>query len=284
MLSRIIQPRVVLFSWNSTRMDSGEFQWDGYDNPTAYLRKVVRAQGVADWWSIGRRRSVTEDGVAMLVRTGTRDGGIVLSGLVVNGTGKATDDGTNQVKLRWNRGIDWSLHSPLQLNRIFKEHQARHIGHCLQQSGYLLEGPPAIRLLSAWQQYLRWHQRDSHGLALRVSGLPKVSEVFLEGNVSQVVIQRRERSEKVRQKLLRQGVRCAACRVSPSKGSPIDAHRAFEVHHLEAIACGPRYTSLSDVCLLCCNCHRLCHSTSPPIALDCLKRLKWLRYPRHSDR
>ncbi len=46
----------------------------------------------------------------------------------------------------------------------------------------------------------------------------------------------------------------------------------LDVHHLHPLADGgERLTALTDVAVLCANCHRLAHTTTPPVPIDLLK-------------
>ena len=59
-----------------------------------------------------------------------------------------------------------------------------------------------------------------------------------------------------------------ACGFVPRVDSQLD------VHHLHPLADGgERLTALTDVAVLCANCHRLAHTTTPPIAIDALKTM-----------
>ncbi len=278
--------RIVLLSWNPARMESGEFSWEGFDDPVGFLRKVNRSRGASDWWGIGRRLGVPTGFVAMLVRTRLEPRGVVLAGSVVDGRGELVRDGTRQVQLRWDSGINWTTHEPMSLSAVFNQRVARHIGYCLMQSGYLLEGTRAARLLTAWRQYVCWSRDSKRRSRSLVPPVPAGGVVFDEGKLTRRVVNERERSEKVRRALLTRGVRCEACGVSPAPGAPLSVRRVFQVHHREAIALGPRATALSDVCLLCSTCHQLCHSTDRAMSLTCLRRnrVAWLRESRSSGR
>jgi len=46
----------------------------------------------------------------------------------------------------------------------------------------------------------------------------------------------------------------------------------LDVHHLHPLENGgERLTALTDVAVLCANCHRLAHTTTPPVPIDSLK-------------
>lgn len=59
-----------------------------------------------------------------------------------------------------------------------------------------------------------------------------------------------------------------ACDFAPKVISQLD------VHHLNQLANGgERLTQIQDVVVLCANCHRLAHSTNPPLTVEAIKAL-----------
>lgn len=91
--------------------------------------------------------------------------------------------------------------------------------------------------------------------------------VYQEGTRGQVVLSKAERDPALRMAALRKyGCKCAGCGFMPKVSQQI------EIHHLYPIAEGERKTTLADVAPLCANCHRLAHSTTPPMPLDALHR------------
>ena len=58
------------------------------------------------------------------------------------------------------------------------------------------------------------------------------------------------------------------CRFVPKVDSQLD------VHHLHPLADGgERLTALTDVAVLCANCHRLAHMASAPVPIEALKTM-----------
>jgi len=104
------------------------------------------------------------------------------------------------------------------------------------------------------------------GVAASESSKPIFEELeFAEGRVITELHSRREREPKLRERLLssrRNAERlfCEMCSApAPSSNEALrEAH--FEAHHLVPLAStGARITRLSDMALLCANCHRLLH-------------------------
>ena len=90
-------------------------------------------------------------------------------------------------------------------------------------------------------------------------------EVFKEGAVLTELHKKRERAPKLKLKLLaslrkKNQVCCKICGLKPDPNLSKDlAEAVFEAHHLLPLELGERKTRLSDLALLCANCHRLLH-------------------------
>lgn len=89
--------------------------------------------------------------------------------------------------------------------------------------------------------------------------------VFAEGRVVTELHTRRERDPKLRDRLLssRRGsgqLFCEMCGASAPSANAMLQEAHFEVHHIIPLSIiGVRKTRLSDLALLCANCHRLLH-------------------------
>ena len=92
---------------------------------------------------------------------------------------------------------------------------------------------------------------------------------YLEGERREVTLSKAERDPAVRQAALRfYGRKCMSCGRTPRVDMQLD------VHHLDPIAEGQRRTTLADLAVLCVWCHRLAHSTLPPMPLAQLRALE----------
>ncbi len=87
---------------------------------------------------------------------------------------------------------------------------------------------------------------------------------YLEGARKEVVLSRAERDPAIRNAALKHYGRKCMVSLCPH---PIMHVSQLEVHHLDPIAEGERKTRLADVAVLCAMCHRLAHSTFPPLTL-----------------
>lgn len=258
---------VVLFSWNPRRMEAGDFRWDGFTNPANYLKQVNSSHGARDHWHIGRRIGVQTGAVAMLVRTGTDNHGVVLSGVVRNGAPSTSD---KMVEIGWNRGILWDEIPSLGLPDVFGAPEGIRLRQCLQQSGHTLDGKDAAKLLAAWDRHLRYYTGTS--VFPRVTRQHPTRLAAPELRCIQRNAMKREQSAEVRTRLLKERAACAACGLKPLRQVGPDTGCVLDVHHLELISYGSRLKSLDDACLLCRNCHAIAHLRTPPMTIAGIKR------------
>jgi 5-methylcytosine-specific restriction protein A len=90
-------------------------------------------------------------------------------------------------------------------------------------------------------------------------------EEFFEGRILTVLHRRRERDPRVRARLLSKrrklaGLSCDLCNCTPMTGEASLEDACFEAHHTVPIAAtAERITRISDMALLCANCHRVLH-------------------------
>ena len=92
----------------------------------------------------------------------------------------------------------------------------------------------------------------------------------VEGKRVEITLSKAERDPSVRRKALAHyGKKCAVCNFEPRVDSQL------EVHHLFPLANGgERVTSISDVVVLCANCHRLAHSSGvTPLSVEVMRTL-----------
>lgn len=262
---------LVLFSWNERLMRSREYEWDGYEDCSAYVTKV-NTRGVNDEWNIGRRREVPPDAKALLVKTGPDNGGVVLSGCTKDGQATERKDGRRYVKIRWTLGVDWKSYPALSLREVLGTRKARHIGFCLQQSGHRLHGADAERLWSEWESHARYY--SGRGLPKgRPQGLTPPDVSYDEGREQLRLGKTRSRASVWRRQLVNASSRCAACNCSYPSSFGLEGLRIFEVHHLEALRHGRRGTRREDLVVLCRNCHALAHTSDPPLLPSAIQGL-----------
>jgi Rad3-related DNA helicase len=94
-------------------------------------------------------------------------------------------------------------------------------------------------------------------------------EVFAEGDRHEVGLSKIERHPSIRKvALAHYGLKCMGCTFVPKVSSQLD------VHHLNPLGeGGERLTGMGDVAVLCANCHRVAHSSDPPLSVKALQDL-----------
>ncbi len=104
-----------------------------------------------------------------------------------------------------------------------------------------------------------------------------IAEEIVEGEMSTLLINRRERSSRNRLLCLAiHGQRCSVCGNDPDTTYSALNRSILEVHHIEplSIAESPRaYNPKTDLIPLCPNCHRAIHKRIPPYTPEELRRL-----------
>lgn len=101
--------------------------------------------------------------------------------------------------------------------------------------------------------------------ALEASEPVQEDIMFVEGRVVSELHTRREREPKLRGRLLSSrrvngNLFCEMCGAPPQSTNAMLQEAHFEVHHIIPLSnTGVRKTRLSDLALLCANCHRLLH-------------------------
>ena len=91
------------------------------------------------------------------------------------------------------------------------------------------------------------------------------SKTFLEGKRLEITLSKAERDPSIRKHAIKTyGEKCMGCGLAPRSSSVLD------VHHLYPVSEGERQTKIEDLVVLCANCHRLIHTTKPPMSLDSL--------------
>ena len=94
---------------------------------------------------------------------------------------------------------------------------------------------------------------------------PEEDETFREGRIVTALHIRRERSAKLRKKVLeaaaKSGLSCEGCGDGPKATVPALQEASFEVHHKQPLSllAKEEETRLGDVSLLCAGCHRVIH-------------------------
>jgi 5-methylcytosine-specific restriction protein A len=141
----------------------------------------------------------------------------------------------------------------------------------LQGSGVAVPETSATRLEQLWADHVGtvgWRSPEEETI-----------EIFKEGNVARVEVNRYERDLKARAACLAHwGSRCTVCDVDFGERYGRIGEGFIHVHHLRPLgAAGGGYSvnPLTDLRPVCPNCHAMLHQTSPPLSIKVLRnRLK----------
>lgn len=237
--------------------------------------------GFSTQWSCGTTKHLPRGSRVFLMRLGSEPRGIVASGRSASAgalQGRHWQKGRSREKAWYVRVIFDTLLNParepiLNIGRL-KLRGLRQFKWSPRASGTRLPDDVATRLETAWSAF----RRSAPG--------PYVvpNESALEGLATETTTYARGRSRRLRQLAL-QGSRgvCAGCDVEFAKVLRGKGVRALQVHHKRQLAATdrPRLTRLSDLAVLCANCHAFLHMDSKN-ALAIRKLRALLRADRHA--
>ncbi len=246
-----------LLTWNPRR--------SGYWDELEWLAKKKRGR-----WSCGSRRVMPKGSRVYLFRQGAEPKGIVASGFTISDVypDKHWDAKRRRRGVKANY-VDVRFDVVLR-DACFPAHQLRSLRSVYwrtQMSGIQIPRAAALELERRWALFAR--------LGRRVELKREVAA--MENTVTEVRAYVRTRDRSLRERALSDsGGICAACRID--FGAMLDGlgRRVLQVHHRRQLAASdtPRLTKLSDLAVVCANCHSLIHSNpSRAIAVKALRRM-----------
>lgn len=211
-------------------------------------------------WSTGRNKSIQRGDRIFLSHVGREPRGIVASGYA---TSDVYPDKHWQAHKRkaGTKGLYICAKFDTLLNpssQTIFDHSyldtglLQNMNWSPRSSGVQIPEQIAAELERAWSKFLR------HGVSTRAVAEPRA----IEGLRTETVTYVRGRNKKLRDLALQnaQGI-CEACRVNYQKVLKGKGVRVLQVHHRKqfAVTETPRITRLSDLAVLCANCHMLVH-------------------------
>jgi 5-methylcytosine-specific restriction protein A len=211
-------------------------------------------------WSCGNSKSIHQDDRVFLIRLGKEPRGIVASGWADSDVyeGKHWDDElaasgktTLYIGIRLDTLLDAGSESILpreNLNRgiLGKMHWDS------QLSGVRIPDDVAVQLEDEWTDFLG-NERQL---------IPVAEPSAIEGLLTETVRYVRGRSRQLRDLALRNsGGVCCICDIDYRRILDGKGVRVLQVHHRKQLAAmdSPRVTALSDLAVVCANCHMLIH-------------------------
>jgi hypothetical protein len=135
---------------------------------------------------------------------------------------------------------------------------------------------------SEWSDaFYREHREDGYAYRARSASAADLEFQAFEGEPQMVLHLHRERSRELakakRDEARRKNhglLRCEACGFASEATYPTTALDVYEVHHRAKLstAASGRVSSLEDLAVLCANCHRAIHRTTPMMTVEELRR------------
>lgn len=233
-----------LLTWNPTRFDS----W----NETYWLahRKI-------NSWSCGARKDLPRGSVVYLLRQGGEPRGIVASGRTV----RAVYQDTHWDPAR-RRNRVMANYVDVHFNVVLSDTAFRvgdvaalrgQVNWRTQMSGIRIPDDAAERLRRLWAAFVKVATR----------GEARRNIQAMENTLTEATVRLRRRARGLRDRALfeSQGI-CEACRIDFGRILGGAGRRVLQVHHRRQLASAdtPRITRLSDLAVVCANCHALIHS------------------------
>jgi predicted HNH restriction endonuclease len=252
-----------LLTWNPDA-----WTWTDLDEDLAKIKENGFFEGT---WSCGLTKSIQVDDRVFLLRQGKEPRGIIASGHATStyyvdthwDSEKAALGVTAQyIRVRFDQLFDpfdqIIPRSQLDIGVLASMHWDS------QMSGTRIPSDVASELELEWQE-----------LARQLPTADEFEPYAVEGLVTETIRYNRGRSGALKKQALEManGV-CAACGTDFKKVLKGKGVRVLQVHHVEQLASTdtPRLTRLSDLAVVCANCHMLIHS-NPTIAIP-VEKLK----------
>jgi 5-methylcytosine-specific restriction protein A len=239
-----------LLTWNPDRFDS----WDDL----SWMLQHRRSQ-----WSCGSRKTLPKGSRVYLLRQGSEPRGIVASGVTTRDVYSDThwDPARRKKRQRANYidvGFDVVLGPDpaafLPVARL-KTGKLRSVNWRTQMSGIQIHPEAAAELERVWAQFNRSERRRFFERPIKA----------LENTLTEVkrYVRKRDRALRERAIVEARGI-CEACDVYFGDILNGIGLRALQVHHRRQLAASdhPRINGLSDLAVVCANCHAMIHADS----------------------
>ena len=250
--------RTFLITWNPKA-----WRWS---NLSRQAVAVQSGEIVKDRWSCGNRKDIEPGDRLFLLKQGAEPRGIIASGWAISKVFRAAHwdphrasigHETNYVRLRFDRLIDPDLGEVLPRSSLDTGLMA-HVNWNTQSSGIIIDNGAASEVETAWARHL--------------GAAPDVDEEVSahEGSLRQRLVAHRGRERRLRQAkmtaALKENRGHLVCEVP---GCGFDFLKVYgslgrgyaQVHHLEPLGSRRRAsrTSLSQLVVVCANCHAMIH-------------------------
>ncbi len=241
-----------LLTWNPKN-----WPWKNLDT---LAKRSAKGRLVSGGWSCGNTNRIEDGDRVFLLRQGPASDGMI-------GSGWATSESYpwlhwNQEKRKarkktWFIDIDWDALLPVE-RRLPRARLKKGILPLsllnAQSSGFSIDASTAAKLEKAWAKHLK--------RPVSVAGLSQGAKQAWEGESIEQRTYRRKRDRKLRDAAMEQSNgTCEVCERNYSKVLDKMGLRMLQVHHRKQLASNkvPRITTISDLAVVCANCHALMH-------------------------
>jgi 5-methylcytosine-specific restriction protein A len=243
----------------------------GYDEA---IQETAAGRAWPDNWTVGVRRGGISPGDRAFLYRQHRNRGLVASGTFTSSVqdGEHWEDAGRAVRLAQ---LDWETvldHKDRLSVEVLKTEIPEVKWDRIQGSGIAVPPIAAPRLADMWA-------RHTSAVIFRSPDEPRKigEEVFPEGALSRVEVNRYERDPRARKACLdHHGYRCIVCDFSfEDRYGPLGKSYIHVHHKLELSTVPPSYrvNPITDLVPVCPNCHAMIHrGTGPALAVEELKR------------
>ena len=266
----------ALITWNPLNTD---YNWDCYSDD---CKRVLAGQDLLDTWSVGNStsRAIPLRSRLYLLRQGQEPRGIVGSGWSRSEpylNPESNDGRSRWIDLEFNMLIDLEKHPPLDW-RKFQTGPLAAIHWKTQKSG--------IQVPDELENHWREHLTIIFGGEIPAIPMINEDEEFPEGRYFWGWHRQVERNQTLVQKAKAQAkkdgkLHCWACGFDFAKKYGAHGQDFIECHHTIPVMSliESSSTKISDLAMVCSNCHRMLHRRRPWLSM---KDLKSLVAPMHS--
>ncbi|MGH9800056.1 MAG: HNH endonuclease [Blastocatellia bacterium] len=245
-----------LLTWNPRH-----YEWETLDDEVSEVAATGESIGR---WSTGVSRRPVQDDRFFLIRLGVDPKGIMASGTIESEVFEDAHWHGDMEKSALYAEIRFDIllnpdAEPILPREALNQPDLRKMHWDAQSSGTTIPDDVASILESEWYNFLHSHSR------------PPIMEnlTVLEGTRTETKVYRRGRSRTLRDTALaRSSGVCEVCDVNFSKLLGGLGVRVLQVHHRRQLSAydEPSLTELTDLAVVCANCHALIHS-NPKVAL-----------------
>jgi 5-methylcytosine-specific restriction enzyme A len=227
-----------------------------------------------DAWSVGNRLGGINVGDRAFLLRQHRDRGIVASGEFTSEVYQdrhwdGSDRDANYAEVQWDNLLPLEDRLPIE---ELKRQVSRVPWDRLQASGVQLREDAATSVEELWEAHLKTVGRQTTWLPEEVPS----SEMYREGAVQRVIVNRYERDPRARDACLAHwGYDCAVCGFNFARAYGSIGEDFIYVHHLrELSSLGGDYeiNPVEDLRPVCSNCHAMLHRQRPAFSITELRR------------